>query len=178
MTGRPSAERWLLLASYGSVAVALRPLRVAGAGWLDAGPARSLCSLLASFLAAMASVLSMVAVRYSLKPADEEHRFGHGKAESLAALAQSAFIMGSAALLFLYCVERMLHAEEHVLEHTGIGVAVSVCAIVCTLGLLALQTHAIRLTGSTAITSPTFIRHTTPMRTCVHSIRICTTACG
>jgi len=50
-------------------------------------------------------------------------------------------------------VERMLHAEEHVLEHTGIGVAVSVCAIVCTLGLLALQTHAIRLTGSTAISA-------------------------
>ena len=153
MTGRPSAERWLLLASYGSVAVALLLIVVKAAAWLYTGSASMLGSLIDSFMDSMASVLSMVAVRYSLKPADEEHRFGHGKAESLAALAQSAFIMGSAALVFLCCLERVLHAEGRVLERTGSGVAVSVCAIVCTLGLLALQTHAIRLTGSTAISA-------------------------
>jgi len=151
VTARSSAERWLLLASYGSVTVALFLILVKAAAWLYTGSASLLGSLIDSFMDSMASLISMAAVRYSLKPADEEHRFGHGKAESLAALAQSAFIMGSAVLLFLYCLERILHGREYVLEHTGIGMAVSVCAIVCTLGLLALQGHAIRLTGSTAI---------------------------
>jgi ferrous-iron efflux pump FieF len=153
VSARRSAESWLLLASYGSVAVALILIVVKAAAWLYTGSASLLGSLIDSFMDSMASLLSMAAVRYSLKPADEEHRFGHGKAESLAALAQSAFIMGSAVLLFLYCVERIVQAEEHVLENTGIGIAVSVCAIVCTLGLLALQTHAIGLTGSTAISA-------------------------
>ncbi len=48
-----------------------------------------------------ASLTNLLVVRYSLQPADEEHTFGHGKAESLAALAQSMFISGSALFLFL-----------------------------------------------------------------------------
>ena len=47
-----------------------------------------------------ASLTNLLVVRYSLQPADEEHTFGHGKAESLAALAQSMFISGSALFLF------------------------------------------------------------------------------
>jgi len=93
VSARRSAESWLLLASYGSVAVALILIVVKAAAWLYTGSASLLGSLIDSFMDSMASLLSMAAVRYSLKPADEEHRFGHGKAESLAALAQSAFIM-------------------------------------------------------------------------------------
>lgn len=148
---RSHGERWLLAASYASVGVALSLIVVKGWAWLASGSASMLGSLIDSVMDSMASLVSMAAVRYSLKPADRDHRFGHGKAEPLAALAQSAFILGSALLLLLYCAERLLRAEHEPMMHTGLGLAVSAVAIACTLGLVALQSHAIRLTGSTAI---------------------------
>jgi ferrous-iron efflux pump FieF len=153
VTARPSSERWLLAASYCSVGVALTLILMKSVAWLYTGSASLLGSLLDSVMDSFASIVSMLAVRYSLKPADEDHSFGHGKAESLAALAQAGFIMGSAVLLLLYCVQRLLHPGESTLENTGAGVAVAACAIVFTLGLVALQTHVVRITGSTAISA-------------------------
>jgi ferrous-iron efflux pump FieF len=153
VSARPAAERWLLTASYASVSVALFLIVLKAGAWLYTGSASMLGSLVDSVIDSLASTVSMFAVRYSLKPADEDHRFGHGKAESLAALMQAAFVMGSALLLLLYCLEKLLRPGGHVLEHTEVGVAVTVCAIVCTLALVALQTHAIHLTGSTAISA-------------------------
>jgi ferrous-iron efflux pump FieF len=148
---RLPGERWLLAASYASVSVALLLIALKCWAWLVSGSASMLGSLIDSVMDSMASLVSMLAVRYSLRPADADHGFGHGKAEPLAALAQSAFIFGSALLLLLYCVERLLRVEEEPMTHTGIALLVCVVAIVCTLGLVALQSHAIRLTGSAAI---------------------------
>ncbi len=148
---RLPAERWLLAASYASVCVALLLIMLKCWAWLVSGSASMLGSLIDSVVDSMASLVSMVAVRYSLKPADADHRFGHGKAEPLAALTQSAFILGSALLLLLYCVERLLRVQEEPMTHTGIALFVCAVAIVCTLGLVTLQSHAIRLTGSAAI---------------------------
>jgi len=153
MSERSTTERWLLTASYSSVAVALLLILMKSGAWLYTGSASLLGSLLDSVMDSFASIVSMLAVRYSLKPADEEHSFGHGKAESLAALMQAAFIMGSALLLLLYCVQRLLHPGEYTLEHTAVGVFVAGSAIVFTLGLVALQTHVVKITGSTAISA-------------------------
>lgn len=151
--GRPlqHGERWLLAASYASVAVALVLIVLKAAAWFASGSASMLGSLIDSLMDSMASLVSMAAVRYSLKPADDDHRFGHGKAESLAALAQAAFILGSALLLLLYCAERLLHDKHEPMTHTGIGLVVSGVAIVASIGLVIVQSHAIRLTRSTAI---------------------------
>lgn len=144
-------ERWLLAASYASVSVALVLIVLKSVAWFASGSASMLASLVDSLMDSLASLVSMAAVRYSLKPADEDHRFGHGKAESLAALAQAAFILGSASLLLLHCAERLFRDEHDTMTHTGIGIAVSGFAIIATLGLLLVQSHAIRLTGSAAI---------------------------
>jgi ferrous-iron efflux pump FieF len=88
-------------------------------------------------------------VRYALKPADEEHRFGHGKAEAIAGLAQATFIAGSAVFLALHAVDRLLHPQP--LQELRTSMAVMVLAIVATLLLLAVQRYVIRRTGSTAI---------------------------
>jgi ferrous-iron efflux pump FieF len=82
-------------------------------------------------------------------PADDEHRFGHGKAESLAALGQATFIAGSAVFLVLHAVERLLNPLP--LDRLGIGIAVIVFATIVTLLLLTLQFYVIRQTQSTAI---------------------------
>ena len=73
--------------------------------------ARALASLVDSLTDSMASIVNLFAVRLALRPADDNHPFGHGKAESLSALAQSAFIGGSAVFLLLNAVERLLHPQ-------------------------------------------------------------------
>jgi len=117
--------------------------------WLATGSVAVLASLIDSTMDALASLTNFFAVRYSLQPADEEHRFGHGKAEALASLGQAAFIAGSAGLLLLQAVDRLLHPV--VVSSPMIGIGVISFAILATLVLLAIQRHVIRVTGSTAI---------------------------
>lgn len=117
--------------------------------WLATGSVTVLASLVDSLMDALASVINLMAVRYSLLPADDEHRFGHGKAEALAGLGQATFIAGSALFLLLEAVNRLLHPEP--LQEVAVGIGVMGFAIVATLLLLGIQRHVIRLTGSTAI---------------------------
>ena len=67
-----------------------------------------LSSLVDSLLDVVAAVVNVFAVRQALEPADREHRFGHGKAEPLAALGQAAFLAGGALLLTFEAVSRMI----------------------------------------------------------------------
>lgn len=143
------AARLLRLATSASVVTAGVLITAKLGAWVVTGSVSLLASLVDSLMDAAASLLNLFAVRYSLKPADQEHRFGHGKAESLAALAQATFIAGSALFLTLHAVDRLLHPRP--LEQPGIGILVMIFAIAATLALLALQRHVIRHTDSTAI---------------------------
>jgi len=69
-----------------------------------------------------------------MSPADREHRFGHGKAEPLAVLGQSAFITGSAMLLLAEAVRRLIWPVA--VENPSAGVVVMVFSIVVTIGLV------------------------------------------
>ncbi|MEJ2686478.1 MAG: cation diffusion facilitator family transporter [Gammaproteobacteria bacterium] len=80
---------------------------------------------------------------------DAEHRFGHGKAESLAGLGQATFIAGSALFLIIEAGGRLLYPRA--LQDIGIGIAVMVFSIAVTIALLLIQRRVIRATGSTAI---------------------------
>jgi ferrous-iron efflux pump FieF len=142
-------SRLLRLATRASVVTA--GILIAGklVAWLMTGSVSVLASLVDSMMDAAASLINLFAVRYALMPADREHRFGHGKAESLAGLAQTTFIAGSALFLILQAMDRMLHPRP--LEDVGVGVGIMVFAILSTLALLVLQRHVIRVTGSTAI---------------------------
>lgn len=150
MTATPAEQaRLLKLATTASVATALILIGGKLVAWLLTGSVSVLASLVDSLLDAAASVLNLLAVRYSLTPPDREHRFGHGKAEALAGLGQAAFIAGSAVFLLLYAIDRLRQPQP--LTDIGIGIGVMVFAIIATLLLLALQRHVIRRTGSTAI---------------------------
>lgn len=144
-----AAARLLTLATTASVATASVLVVVKLSAWLATGSISVLASLVDSLMDTLASSVNFVAVRYSLKPPDPEHRFGHGKAESLAALAQATFIAGSAVFLIIEAIDRLVHPKP--LENVTVGVAVMVFAMLATLGLLAIQRHVIRKTGSTAI---------------------------
>ena len=141
--------RLLRLATRASVATAALLIAAKLAAWLLTGSVSVLASLVDSLMDAAASLVNLVAVRYSLEPADAEHRFGHGKAESVAGLAQATFIAGSAVFLMLHAVDRLLHPRP--LEGVAVGVVVMVFAIAATLALLVVQRYVIKHTGSTAI---------------------------
>lgn len=139
----------LKLASVASVLTAGFLIVAKLAAWYITGSVSLLASLVDSVMDSIASLINLFAIRYSLQPADKEHRFGHGKAEPLAGLAQAAFIAGSAIFLILYAIDRLRFS--HPLEQVGIGIGVMVLAIVMTLILLAIQRYVIQRTDSTAI---------------------------
>jgi ferrous-iron efflux pump FieF len=110
-----------------------------------------LASLADSGLDFFASMINLVAVRSSLTPPDREHRFGHGKAEPLAGLAQGAFIAGSATFLIIEAVSRL--TQPHVIERETIGFIVMGIAIAATIGLVGYQRMVVAKTASLAISS-------------------------
>ncbi len=136
-------------ATYASVAVAGTLIVAKGAAWAITDSVAMLSALIDSLLDALASIINLFAVRHALQPADREHRFGHGKAESLAGLGQAAFITGSAVFLIFEALQRL--ARPVAVEHGGVGIAVSVYAIIATLGLVLYQSYVVRRTKSVAI---------------------------
>jgi ferrous-iron efflux pump FieF len=141
--------RLLKLATNWSVATAAVLIVVKLVAWIETGAVSLLASLIDSLMDAAASVMNLIAVRYALRPADDQHRFGHGKAESLAALAQAAFITGSALLLTFEAVDRLINPRD--LTNPAAGLWVMVFATAATLLLLGVQRYVIRQTGSLAI---------------------------
>ncbi len=138
-------------AAYASIAVAL--LLVGTKLWAvwASGSTAMLGSLADTTLDLVASLATLTGVIIAAQPADEEHRFGHGKAEALAAMFQvvliaiSAFGLAYRAISQWIAGGRVAAAEE--------GIAVSVLALVATLGLLAWQRRVIARTGSVAIST-------------------------
>jgi ferrous-iron efflux pump FieF len=145
-----ASAAWLMRAvSYASVGVA--SVLVCGklGAYLLTDSVSILSTLLDSLLDVAASLVNLLAVRHALMPADREHRFGHGKAEPLAGLAQAAFIAGSAAFLMFEVSHRLLNPQG--VTNSGFGIAVVVASIVLTVVLVMFQRHVIRRTRSISI---------------------------
>ncbi|EOE6915260.1 CDF family cation-efflux transporter FieF [Cronobacter turicensis] len=117
--------------------------------WWYTGSVSILAALVDSLVDIAASLTNLFVVRYSLQPADEEHTFGHGKAESLAALAQSMFISGSALFLFLTGIQHLIQPEP--MRAPLIGIIVTMAALVTTLMLVTFQRWVVRKTRSQAV---------------------------
>jgi ferrous-iron efflux pump FieF len=108
-----------------------------------------MASLADSALDVFASFVNLLAIRHALTPADREHRFGHGKAEPLAGLAQSAFIAGSSAFLVIESITRMITPRP--IEHGTVGLVVMGISIAATVVLVTAQQIVVKRTGSIAI---------------------------
>ena len=141
--------RLMRLATYASVSVASLLIALKTGAWIATESIAMLSTLVDSLLDALASIVSLFAVRHALTPADQEHRFGHGKAEALAAMAQSAFITGSSVLLLFQAGERFIHPRP--LAAPGTGIWVMAVSIVLTVGLVAFQMWVVRRTKSVAV---------------------------
>ncbi len=144
-----STDSLIIWATRASVCVALTLLSLKLYAWFATGSMGILAALVDSLLDLGASLINMFAVKYALMPADDEHRFGHGKAEALAGLGQSLFIAGSALFLVIYTMERIIHPELIDSPETGTWVMIASMAI--TFLLVAYQRYVVKRTNSVAI---------------------------
>lgn len=149
MTQRAKANRLMQWATYASVAVAVSLVVVKSLVWWQSGSVAMLGSLTDSALDLAASVVTLMAVRTAIAPPDEEHRFGHGKAEALAGLFQAAIMSGSAMFLVLHALERLWLPHE--VGQPVQMIQVSVLAIVLSMLLVSFQAYVVRKTGSLAV---------------------------
>lgn len=130
-----------------SMAVFLLALKIYAV--IATGSVAMLGSLADTALDVLAALVTLWGVRFAALPADADHRFGHGKAEALAALFQVVLIALSAVAIAWHAIERLMQGEVTAKAEYGIGV--SLIAIVATMALLAYQRHVIAKTGSVAI---------------------------
>ena len=149
MSSSPEHARLLRLATRASVAVASLLIITKAFAWWLSGSISMLAGLTDSLLDGVTSFLNLLAVHYALRPADDDHRYGHGKAESLAGMAQALFIGVSAVLIAIQAFDRLKHPEP--VGAPWLSIAVIVFSLVMTVGLLVLQHRVIKATGSNAV---------------------------
>lgn len=146
----PGAKAALMRrATYASVLVVVILVAAKLAAWLHTESVALLASLVDSLLDGVASLINLLAVRHALTPADDEHRFGHGKAEALAGLGQGALVAGSALYLFITGIEHLVTPQP--IGQSPAGIAVMGLSIALTGALVLYQRHIVRRTGSLAI---------------------------
>lgn len=116
---------------------------------LSTGSLAVLSSLIDSLADVFASSISFIAVHYSTRPATCEHRYGYGRAESISALIQSAFIAGSGLFVMYDGINRLLHPAA--LLKPDFGILVMAVSLLATIILIVYQRYVARETGSMAI---------------------------
>ena len=144
-----SYGRLVSRAAIAATAMASLLLLIKIFAWWYTGSVSILAALVDSLVDIGASLTNLLVVRYSLQPADDNHSFGHGKAESLAALAQSMFISGSALFLFLTGIQHLVSPTP--MTDPGVGVIVTIVALICTIILVSFQRWVVRRTQSQAV---------------------------
>ena len=136
-------------AALASIAMAVLLIALKSYAAIETSSMAMLGSLADSSLDLVASLIVLLGVRIAAAPADHEHRFGHGKAEALAALVQVILISLSAIFIGFRAIQRLVAGAETADAELGIGV--SIVAMVLTVALISYQRHVVRKTGSLAI---------------------------
>ena len=137
------------LATWASVVAAISLIGVKTWGWDQTQSVSLLASLIDSTMDSAASLINFFAIRYAMAPADKEHRFGHGKAEALAGLAQALLILVSIGLLLTQTLGRLWNPL--VVENTPIGISIMLVSMVLTGALVVFQWYVVKRTQSNAI---------------------------
>jgi ferrous-iron efflux pump FieF len=136
-------------AAYASLGISVVLVGIKAFAYFVTSSVSVLASLADSALDLFTSTLNLVAIFSALTPADEDHRFGHGKAEPLAGLAQFAFIVASAVFIAVQAIGRFIKPEP--VEHGDVALVVMVISLIGAVAIVAYQRHVVAKTGSLAI---------------------------
>ena len=147
--GRPPGDRRAMKVARLSVITA----SLLGAMKLTAASMTGSMAIAGSFVDSLtdvfASSVNLVAIRIGSRPADDDHRFGHGKAEGLAGMFQGAVIGFSGFFLVTESVRRLL--EHRTAEREMTGVIVMAIACVASVWITWLLRRTAKATGSVAL---------------------------
>jgi ferrous-iron efflux pump FieF len=138
-----------LRAGAASLAVVAALIVAKAAAYAASSSASVLSSLMDSIGDAAASFVTFMAIRYSIRPPNEDHRFGHGKIEGLSALFQAGLIAGAALLVLWESAGHILHPQA--VAHSGFALWVMGFSTVVSAGLVAFQNYSARRAGSLAV---------------------------
>ena len=138
-------------AAIASLAISLLLAAIKLAAYLLTNSVAMLASFADSAMDLFTSTLNLIAIRSALQPADREHRFGHGKAEALAGMAQFAFITASAIFLVIQAVGRLVTPEP--IGNATLALVVMAVSIAAAVGLIVYQRHVVARTGSVAVSA-------------------------
>jgi hypothetical protein len=141
----PARNRAALVAVVVSFGLAVAKLAVGAI----TGSVSVIASGLDSLLDVLASGVNAWAIHAAGAPPDAEHRFGHGKFESIAALAQAAFVGGSAVLVSLEAAQRF--SSQNPVRQADLALITVGLSTLVTLALVAWQKHEVARTGSVAV---------------------------
>ena len=136
-------------AAIASIAMAITLIALKSYAAFETSSMAMLGSLADSGLDLVASLVVLLGVRIAARPADYDHRFGHGKAEAVASLVQVILITISAVFIGFRAVQRLLSGAATAEAELGIGV--SIVAMALTVALITYQRHVVKRTGSLAI---------------------------
>ena len=142
---------WSKLATLWSVGTALILALTKGFAWQQSGSVAILASVADSLLDFLASCIAFIGVRMAAQPPDDNHRYGHEKAEAVSSLIQLILISGSAVFVLVEAIRHL--ATPRAIENSQFAVSVMVLSIVLTVILVAVQTIAVRRSGSMATES-------------------------
>ncbi|MFN7039125.1 MAG: cation diffusion facilitator family transporter [Alphaproteobacteria bacterium] len=145
-------ENYLIkFASYASVLAALTIIIIKFVAWILTGSLTILATLADSMLDVVSSVINLIAIKYAMQPPDNEHRFGHGKAEDLAVFTQSAFFGVSGIFLIIAAVKKLFLPEQ--IQNSSEGIAIMIISTLITSLLVIIQKYVIKRTGSQVISA-------------------------
>ncbi|HRW17483.1 MAG TPA: cation diffusion facilitator family transporter [Dermatophilaceae bacterium] len=125
---QPGSRANLTRYAWLSVAAAVATITLKFAAYLMTGSVGLLSDAAESVVNLVAAFVALVALRVAAQPADDDHQFGHSKAEYFSAAVEGLMIFVAAIVILWTSVERFLHPQE--LENVGVGLGVSVVASV------------------------------------------------
>jgi ferrous-iron efflux pump FieF len=149
MSGKEAKGVLMKRAGIASLAISAFLVAIKAFAYFTSHSVAMLASMADSALDLFTSCLNLFAIHEALTPADKEHRFGHGKAEPLAGLAQAAFITASALFLVIQAVQRFLDPQP--IENSGQALAIMGVSIAMAIGLVLYQRHVVARTHSVAV---------------------------
>ncbi|MCK5820085.1 MAG: cation diffusion facilitator family transporter [Psychromonas sp.] len=142
-------ERLVKLAGKAAITAATILIILKLIAWFMTRSSSILAALTDSIMDVTTSIINLFAIKIALQPADDDHRFGHGKAESLASLAQAAFIAGSSIFLLFSSISAIIHGNQ--IASTSFAIGVMFFSLLLTILLVLFQSYVVKTTGSMAI---------------------------
>jgi cation diffusion facilitator family transporter len=116
-----------------SIAAAVVTIALKTAAWALTGSVGLLSDAAESVVNLVAAIFALIVVQWAARPPDEEHAYGHEKADYLSAGVEGALILLAAITIGISALDRLQHPEP--ISSAGVGLAVSIVASMVNLGV-------------------------------------------